>query len=277
MRLRYALTPLSLLALLSQVAAADVITDWNSTAVDVVRRLEPESNRGTRALAIVELAAYDAVVSVTRGHAPYLAYVPVSSNAVSLEAAAATAVHDALLALYPSEAANLEQKLSAGLADIPDGEAKDNGVALGHRAALDIGFERLDDGSALTLSYAPAFEIGRWLPTPPGSAPALEPQWQFVRPFGIETASAFRSGEPPAIDSGDYAEAFNEVKALGSKASSTRSAEQTEIAEFWARAPQVPLNAIARTLSAKAGLSLEENARLFALLNVALADSRIAV
>lgn len=290
MRFRHAILPLGVLLLGSELAAADVVTDWNSTAVEVGRRQNLGSNRASRLIAIAQLAAYDAVVSVTRTHEPFLAYLPVS-RPVSLEAAVAQAAHDALLSLQPNDAVYIGDRLTQSLDPIPDGPAKANGIDLGHRAALAIVFERLNDGSAVPLPYSPGLTwtaatasaaskwsgLGKWVPTPPSNAAALDPEWRHVTPFGLESANQFRAAAPPALSKEAYADAFNEVKTLGGKTSADRTAEQTQIADFWKQATEIPFNAIARTVAVREGLTLEQNARLFALLNIAIADSRIAI
>ncbi len=292
--------------LFSAVSSADVVTRWNEVAVGVNRRLASNSNKATRSLAITHLAIYDTVESVTRKYRPYRAYVT-PAGPVSLDAAVATAAHDALLWLNPTDAAEIDYQLEVSLDALPDGAEKDNGIALGRRVAADLVFSRITDGSADTETYDltipadpdtnvnPVPGAGLWRPTPrppvsgtePAGLAALDPQWRSVLPFGIVTQNQFRAPAPPALTSADYTAAYNEVKVIGAfnapvvdgpnDPPTGRTAEQTQIANFWRVATEIPLNAIARTVATRGTRSIEDNARLFALLNIALADSRIAI
>lgn len=139
---------------------------------------------------------------------------------------------------------------------------------------------RNTDGSNNVVSYTPGTEPGDWQPTPPDLLLALLPQWLDVTPFTITSSSQFRPEGPPALDSAEYTADLNQVKALGSLSSTTRTAEQTEIAQFWADGagtftPPGHWNLIAERVSLAQGNTLSENARLFALLNVAEADAGI--
>ena len=301
--------------LISSLAFAEgpPVTHWNKVAVDVGRVLPSGPaigpNSASRIVAIAQLAVYEAVNSVVKSHEPYRAYIP-TNGPVSLEAAVAQAAHDALVTLQPSQAAtgaNLDHELETSLADIPDGTAKDNGVLLGSLAASSIVSLRINDGASATVAYPGSTDIGKWRPTvrnpeftdPPTNSvvnpplAASDPQWADLKPFGILSSDQFRTGTgavvvpPPALTSEAYAAAFNEVKILGaSNAPVTnpptdpptgRSTEQTQIASFWAQQTHVPFNAIARSLSDADALSIADSARLFALLNIAIADSRAAI
>lgn len=301
-------------ALFSSAAlAAGPVTHWNDVAVNVGRNLPTGPaigpNPASRIVAISQLAVYEAVNSVVKTHEPYRAYIP-TNGPVSLEAAVAQAAHDALVTLQPSQAAqgaNLDHELELSLAEIPDGEAKQNGITLGTLAAASIVSLRINDGASATVAYPGSTDIGKWRPTvrnpeftdPPTNATpnpplaASDPQWADVRPFGILSPDQFRLGgtpvvtAPPALTSAEYTAAFNEVKILGAANAPVvsapndpptgRTAEQTRIANFWAQQTHVPFNAIARSLSDLDALSIPDSARLFALLNIAIADSRSAV
>lgn len=286
MRFRSILLGATALALIAPTALADVVTDWNQVAVGVGRRLKLGPNKASRLVAITHLAAYDAVVSVTRTHEPYLGYALVPDGPVSLEAAVAKAAHDVLLLLQPTDAAELDFQLEQSLSKIADGPAKQNGLALGFLAAASLVYERVDDGSADVETYDQPADpgAGKWRPTPlkpvgdvePAGLPAAQPEWRGVTPFGLLSPSQFRAPAPPALTDAAYTAAFDAVKELGALASATRTAEQTTIVNFWRQETHIPWNAIARSVSNREGLTLEQNARLFALLNIALADSRVA-
>src|SRR5205085_4902276 len=132
------------------------------------------------------------------------------------------------------------------------------------------------------VNYVPGTAPGQWQPTPPAFAPATGPQWGQVTPFCIPSDSAFRPPPPPALSSADYTAAFNEVKNIGAANSTTRTAEQSQIARFWYGAAGTFTaggywNQIAQEISQRRGNSLVQDARLFALLNVAQADATFAI
>jgi MYXO-CTERM domain-containing protein len=256
-------------------ASADVITDWNGTGIEILRDRAVGPNKSTRALAIAQLAAYDAVVAITKTHEPYLPGLEAELPA-SPEAAAAQAAHDVLLALYPDAAEELADALEDSLDAIEDGDAEDNGVALGKDAAEAILDARAADHSADPATHDPSDVPGEWRPTPPANAAAADPQWGTVTPFALESSNQFRPAAPPALDSVEYTLGFTEVKLWGKATGSARNAEQTAIAKFWEQATHIPFYAIARSLAKREKLELDESARLFALLSLALADSRIA-
>jgi MYXO-CTERM domain-containing protein len=256
-------------------ASADVITDWNGTGIEILRDRAVGPNKSTRVLAIAQLAAYDAVVAITKSHEPYLPGLEADLPA-SPEAAAAQAAHDVLLALYPDAEEELADALTDSLEAIDDGDAEDNGVTLGKAAAEAILEARAADHSSDTVTYEGSNDPGKWRPTPAAYAAAADPQWGTVTPFALESANQFRPSAPPALNSVEYTLAFTEVKLWGKATGSARDAEQTKIAKFWEQATHVPFYAIARSLAKREGLTVEESARLFALLSLALADSRIA-
>jgi hypothetical protein len=139
---------------------------------------------------------------------------------------------------------------------------------------------RANDGSTINPPYTPGDNPGDWRPTPPGSLPALLPGWGDVLPFGVGNVSTLVPAGPPALTSQEYAEEFNEVKDLGALNSATRTADQTETAQFWADGaatftPPGHWNAIASQLANADGLSLAQTARLFAQLDIAVADAAI--
>ena len=275
--------------LASGVAHADVVTDWNDTAVDIGRKLALGPNPASRLVAITQIAVFEAVNSVGREYEPYHAYIT-PNGSVSLEATVAQAAHDALVALAPSKTADLDFALEGSLAEIADGPEKTNGIELGFLSASSIFVRRLSDGSTASVSYAGSTDIGKWRPTPRvpefTDAPtntvvnpplaAADPQWGNVIPFGLSAGDQFEPALPPLLTSPEYATAVNEVKDIGSGASGTRTPEQTQIAKFWAQQTHIPFNDVARTVANRKHLTIQEKARLFALLNIALADARIA-
>lgn len=265
------------------VASADVITDWNKITVDATK-VPPalNTNLATRVAAIEAIAVYDAVNSIRQVGKPYHYYAP-PNTAASPEAAAAQAAHDVLVNYFPAQQAALDLKLADSLAAITDGPEKNAGRAIGSAAATAIIALRVDDGSTPNITYAgPANPgVGEWRPTPgasPGTfPPGINQQWGAVKPFVLRGANRFDAPKPPAVGSPKYKKALAEVKELGSATSSTRTEDQTHIAQFWKQDAELPINEATRLLSESHGLNIEENALLFALVDIALADVRIAV
>ena len=257
-------------------ARADVVTDWNqitlATQASVAGGFRTPS--GSRALAIVHAAIYDSVNAIDRQHTFYAVELQPPAGA-SPDAAAAAAAHAVLVSLYPSQQANLDAAYASSLSLIPDGTSKTDGVALGESVAVVILGLRSFDGSTTTVPYTQAPAPGVWQPAVPGSA--LFVAWAQVTPFLLSSGSQFRADGPPTLSSAEYAADFNEVKRLGAVNSANRTATQTEAALFWAENSQITWNNIARVVAIARHNSLAENARLFALLNLAGADTSIAV
>ncbi|HWX09761.1 MAG TPA: vanadium-dependent haloperoxidase [Gaiellaceae bacterium] len=221
-------------------------------------------------------AVYDAVNAIVKTHAEYLVKLSAPRHA-SVSAAAAQAAHDVLIQLYPSQTAMLDTDLATSLASVPDGQAKSQGVSVGAAAAAQILSRRSNDGSGATpIPYTPGTNPGDYQLTPPAFAQPVFTHWQFVTPFALRRANQFRPAPPPALTSPAYVAAFNEVMSLGEIGSTTRTADQTQIAKFWAAPIQNYWNEIAQTVAVQHGNTLPQNARLFALLDLTLADSVIA-
>jgi hypothetical protein len=171
----------------------------------------------------------------------------------------------------------LDTELQEDLAQLPNNERKAEGVAVGQSAAAQLLTARSTDGANVTPPpYVPGTQPGDYQLTPPNFAPADFTQWPQVTPFALARADEFRPGPPPAITSATYTEVFNEVKDLGFIASTTRTADQTEIGKFWNGNIQDFWNEIAQNAAIAHHMNLEQSARLFALLNISLADTTIA-
>jgi len=276
MRITLTSAAFTIAAFLPLNARADVITDWNKVTIDEIRKLGLGPNPASRILAIAHIAAYEAVNTLSKTHEPYHATLSANLPA-SADAAAASAFHLALVLLIPQEKATLDAAYTQSLALLPDGPARTNGIALGEASAVAIYTSRIGDGSAAVVAYPGSTDPGKWRPTPSLLQAALEPGWRFVTPFALTKPEQFRPVAPPAITSSEFAVAYTETQSLGKNDSTTRSAEQTNIANFWKQPTHVPLNAIARSIAKLKDLPLAEDARLFALLNITIADTRIAV
>ncbi len=274
---------------LAAPAPGDVVTDWNSMYQEAVRQTGGPPCPISRAGAIVHAAMYDAINSIVRTHEPYVMLEDTPST-TSREAAVAVAAHATLLALYP-EPALLElfdALLDTHLSAIPDGPDKVAGIELGTSCATRMMETRIDDGSDNDDPYTSGKGPGYWIPTPPQHAEPASPNWPGVTPFTMLSFDQFRPTGPAGYSnmtdlllSPEYAVNYNEVKEIGAIDSLTRTAEQTFIARFWANdrdgtyKPPGHLNDITQVIAAQQGNTLFDNARLFALLNLALGDAGI--
>jgi hypothetical protein len=184
---------------------------------------------------------------------------------------------------FPAQQAALDASLSNSLNSIPNGVKKDNGRAVGGASAADIIALRANDGSAPNINYPGPVNpgVGQWRPTPgatPGTfPPGINEQWGTVRPFALETTNQFRPEPPPAVGTWRYQRALREVDSIGSVSNLIRTSDQTHIAEFYKQDAELTVNEAARLLAASKRLSLEENALLFVLTDIAVADARIVV
>jgi PAP2 superfamily protein len=273
------LTAINLASSIAVSARADVVTDWNNAALDAIRAGNTTPPIASRSLAILHVSIYDAVNGIARTHETYLVPSAVPASA-SRPAAASAAAHQALVNLFPANASNFDALHAAILAGIPDSPHKQAGIVWGEFVANQILATRANDGSNAVVLPPVGSGPGVWVPTPPAFLPYLLPQWGFVVPFGMSSSSQFRPPGPPALDSQQYAADYEEVKQLGALVGSTRTDDQTEIALFWAdgagtETPPGHWNSIAQIIGGAQGNTLEENARLFALLNIAMADAAI--
>jgi FG-GAP-like repeat/PAP2 superfamily/FG-GAP repeat len=259
--------------------ASQVVRDWNTAALDAIRAEATPPPKASRALAITQASVFDSVNGIIRGYQHYHV-APATRLGTSVPAAAAQAAYTTLVALFPNQQAQFDALLESSLGAVPDGQSKDDGVAWGQSVAQAILAARANDGSANNPPYTPGTDPGDWQPTPPANAPALLPGWGDVAPFGVGDVASFMPSGPPELTSQEYADEFNEVKQLGSLNSVDRTADQTEIAKFWADGagtftPPGHWNAIASDLANADGLSILRTARLFAQLDIADADAAI--
>lgn len=279
---------LGLVATTMEIVRADVISDWNDVAIDAVRRdtTMPGPTWASRNFAMLHLAMYDAVNSISPAYQAYHYAGPTDATA-SKEAAAAQAAYYVLSHLYTDPVNQLPQfnaAITSSLASIPDGAAKTAGIALGNAVGADMMALRSTDNSMQMLPYALNPDPGHWRPDPRPGQPtmALEPDWGSVSPFALSTSTQFAPPVVPSMSSAEYTAAYDDVKLLGAVNSATRTADQTEIGIFWGydRAemgpPPILYNEAVQVVATNQGNTLEENARLFALANLAQADAGIA-
>jgi hypothetical protein len=282
----FALTALSALTLAacqasSHSAALDapdtVVADWSTAAYDAFVAEEKYGHplRSVRVMTMVHIAQHDALAAIRPSYAAYA--LQESAPDANPVAAAASAAFEVLAAELPGQRAALQTRLEQSLASVPDGAARQKGLELGQRAAAAILERRRKDGSGgqVLVPMATDAAPGEYRPIPPADY-VYAPGWRDVQPFALQNAQQFRAPAPPALDSAEYAAAFQEVKAQGGKASATRSPDQSVYAKFWWEFSDIGWNRIARVVSAERKLGLQATARLFALLNMALSDAYLA-
>jgi membrane-associated phospholipid phosphatase len=261
------------------LAFADCVIDWNSAALDAIRLDRTPPPRAAYNLAILHVAIFDACNGITQNCGAYLV-TDKPSGIASVNAAVAAAARRVLDRLYPAQVAAFENLYFNQLVAIAEGPAKSFGLDWGDSVAAAILQSRANDNSTLVVSYVPRTGPGAWQPTPPAFLPALLPNWPLVTPFAMTSGAQFRPPPPPALESAQWAADFNLTKTLGRVDSPVRTAEQTAIARFWADGagsvtPPGHWNVIAREVAQQHALTVEQDARLFALLNLAEADAGI--
>jgi Vanadium chloroperoxidase N-terminal domain len=279
-------------------AAANEVLTWNETALKAVAAGGQNPVQVSRTLAMVQGAVHDALNAITRRYAAYYFEGPGDAGA-SPAAAVAAAAHTVLVGVLPSfgtpaqkvaALAIAEDAYLASMSHGGDGVAQTKGVAVGRAAGAAMLALRKDDGATKDAPYTPGTGPGKWRPHPnpdppdppvankelaPGYGPALLPGWGAVTPFTLLSASQFWLPGPPALASEAYARDYNEVKRLGGRENSARTAEQTEIARFWFEG--IPAwSRIARVVATARGLDAWDSARLLALTHLAMADGYIA-
>jgi hypothetical protein len=257
-----------------------VVSEWNENAITAITVDNGYANplQGTRVLTMVHVAIHDAVNGAIpqyeryefTGHDPH----------ANPTAAAAAAAHRVLSRLFPAQQTDLDARLSDSLHRLPNGSRERRGIELGREAADAIWSLRLNDGSDQFGEYTPGTAPGRWQYTPPYdgiNSFIFVPAWRFVTTWALDRADQFRVRRaPPALSSAQYAREYNEVKTIGHINSATRTPEQTAYGKFWYEFSDIGWNRITRIVSASHDLDLAQSARLFALVNITLADSWIA-
>jgi hypothetical protein len=256
----------------SPVARADAVCDWNTRAGDILVSARMGPPPANRAMAIANTAVYEAVNAITKRY-PAGALKLEAAPGASIDAAIAAANRTALSKLLPTQQAAIEGAYQEALAKIADGAAETAGIAVGEQAAKAILALRAEDGAGAGEAYRPHAPAGVYVPT---VIPAVT-HWPQRKPWLMTSASQFRPGPPPALTSPLWARDFNEVKALGAKANSRRTAEQTQIGSFWEATLPSIFNGIVLSIAAAPGRELTQNARLFAAVSQAADDALLAV
>jgi hypothetical protein len=262
---------------IAAVSSPDPVLEWNSIMINTTATQNAFFQ--ARFAAITQLAVFEAVNAIDKDFEPYLGTITAPSGA-SPDAAAVAAAYAVLENYFPADAPSLDAAYAASLARIPEGSAKQDGIAVGQAAAAALISMRTGDGSAPPEFYSPTSSApGAWQPTP--SCPAAGGtllQWRNLRPFAIERTDQFRSAPPPALASERYARGYNEVMRVGGINSAFRPQDRADVARFYAATPPVPVwNSAAAQVAVEQGRSMSENARVLALIDVAIVDASASV
>jgi PAP2 superfamily len=252
-------------------ARADVVTDANARAAEIASR-HPATPIAVRIMAIVQVSVFDAATAVTGRYPAFRATVTAPPGA-SVDAAVAAATRTALLKLLPAQQAAIEADYQTALKAVPDGAAKSSGIAVGEQAANAVLASCADDGAVAPNTYRPHTTPGVYVPT----VFPVVPHWGKRKPWVMTSGDQFRPVPPVSLTSDTWKRDLAEIKAVGGKTSTQRTAEQTAIAQFWeATLPNVYWP-VARSVTAAPGRDVTDNARLLATAAVAMDDALIAV
>lgn len=247
-----------LLATATAGARADVVTEWNSKANEVVAEAKLGTPPAIRVMAFVQTAVHDAVKTAPKGS--------------SIDAAVAAANRAVLLKLLPAQQATIDKAYEAALGAIADGAAKSVGIAAGERSAAALFAQRAKDTIAAD-THRPFTAAGTYVPT----AAVAVPTWSTRTPWAMTSPAQFRAAPPPALTSEAWARDYTEVREIGARASSKRSAEQTDIARFWEYSLPAIYHGVLRSVAEQPGRGVSRNARLYAAAAQAMDDALIAV
>ena len=253
-------------------ARADAVSEWNTRACDLATAANIDTPAANRILAIMHTAIYEAVNGITKKY-PAGDVKLNASRGASVDAAIATASRAVLVKLVPSKAIDVEVAFKKALDAIPDGMSKTEGTSVGERAAAAILASRAEDGFATVESYRPYTIAGVYVPT---QVPLVS-QSPLRKPWVMTSASQFRPGPPPDLKSAQWARDYNEIKAIGSRNSKTRTQEQTDIAKFWEATGPVIYHGLVKSVAATPGRDVTQNARLFMAVTQATDDAMIAI
>jgi hypothetical protein len=258
----------------------NTVQQWNTIAENTVVASGAFQAEGFIYTAYAAAAVYDAVVSIEGGYEPYGSAISAAPGA-STDAAAVEAAYQTLIHYFPGQAVTLDPLYIEALAAIPDGAAKDAGLAVGLQAATNIINQRSGDGRLTPIGVTSPFAThtpgpGVWRLTPPAFAAPQTPWVADVRPFILQSADQFLPDPPPSLQSSDWVQAINQIKTYGEATSGARTAKQTAIARFWSANVVRQYNRLAREVAEKRGLGLLQTARLSAMANIVGADALIA-
>jgi hypothetical protein len=254
----------------------DIVGDWSLTAYAVIRAANGYADpmAATRVLASMHIAMHDAV-NAGRGRYPTRFEIDAADAPFDPAVAAAVAAHDVLVGFHPDQAAIAGAALESALLDAGVGPAVAAGRVVGVEAAASVLADRADDGAEVAETWTEQEGAGRYRHVP-GWDIIVAPQWRSVRPFALTSPDQFRTAPPPALDSLVYAADFAEVAATGRDLSEVRTSEQSAYAAFWYEFSDIGWNRVTRGAAKDHDLDLWDSARLFAMVNVCMADAYIA-
>jgi hypothetical protein len=266
----------------SVFATGDAVLDWNEIAVNTAIANGQSPFAQSRTAAIVQLAVFEAVNSITGEYRPYLRTITAPAGA-SADAAAVEGAYAVLFHYFSASRPALLIQRNASLAQIPEGQAKSDGIAVGDAAAQAMINLRANDGAAPPKFKTPGPRVpGEWqatqsCPVVNGVASGIAFQWQDVTPFGIAKASDFLLPPPPTLTSNAYTKTYNEVMTVGGQNSFDRPSDRSDVALYYgvSSLSQV-FNQAARQVAMEKSRSLTENARALALMNMAMNDALVA-
>ncbi len=256
---------------LNPKASADVVMDWNITARNLVVDSKLYTPPANRVMAIVHTSIHQSVMSVIQTQ-KYKAF-NASEKDAAIQSAVASASFTSLMELLPNQQTNIKSAYKCAINKINNSGAKEFGVNTGQMVATEVLLERAEDGFDQPESYRPLTIAGKYVPT---SIPAV-PHWPQRKTWILDSASQFRPGPPPALNSKLWAKDLNEVKELGGLNSSIRTIEQTEIAQFWEATLPPIYHGVIHSVAAQKDRTVVQNAALFALITQATDDAMIAV
>jgi hypothetical protein len=258
------------------LAAGNVVTDWNAIAsTTIVKNGGKPPSSSPVWFAYTSLAVYDAVNAITGQYRPFY-YRGTGPRTASVDAAAVAAAHRILVNYFPAQQSDLDGRFAASLSDISaDPAAKDAGVSVGEAAAASLIAARSGDGLEANVPYVPGSGPGVWIPTPPAFAAAATPWLPQFRPFTMTTAADFRPDGPTPLGSEAWKRDYNLTRLFGGANSTLRSAAETEIGIFWTEHPPQQYARAFGYLSGNYGLSVQDTARLMAMLWTGYADAII--
>ncbi len=275
-------TGIILLATTTQQARGNEINRWNDVTLSGIRTARLTPPLSSRALAMVHIAMFDAVNAIENKYSPY-APSRTAGQDYSAELAAAAAARHVLTEMLPLQKYAFEYAFKATADRLKNHPRAAESIQLGEETATNVLHVRGGDTAFMNsnIGYVAEPSPGRWVPTFPTFESPLLPLWGQVPTFALTSGSQFRPQAPPALNSAEYQTALNDVLTLGAKNSTVRTADQTEIARFWAdgsgtNTPPGHFNILARTVAQSLQYDLVKTAHMLAVLNIAMADSAIA-
>ena len=252
-------------------ARADSVTEWNTRVCELAPSSFDTPN-ANRIIAIMHTAIYEAVNAITKKYPMGDLKIDAPSDA-SVDAAVAAAAHTTLAKMMPAKQQEVEAAYQASLAKIAEGKSKTDGIAVGEKAAAAILAARQDDGFAAVETYRPYTIAGVYVPT----AVPLVSQWVHRKPWLMSSPNQFRPGPPPDLKSETWARDYNEIKSMGRKENSKRTADQTDIAKFWEATGPTIYHGVIRSVAELPGREITRNARFLMAITQAMDDAMIAI